>query len=226
MSHRIDLRQVPHPQCRSCDRAERASIDADGLCVNTVSVFDGLPVRCVGEWAYDKIYRLVQYFGIFASGMKAQWRGLSYVETCSGPGRCIARNDRTEMVGTALAIVGHRQFSVLKRAVFIDASSRVVDILNQRIKVLGAAETAAAVVGNYEDGAGICSILDRLPDDCLNLVFIDPTECDVPFATIRQIVARLRHVQPDYQRRPWHRRESEHCICDSFAQPFECPREI
>jgi three-Cys-motif partner protein len=194
MSHQLDLRQSRHPKCQGCDRAERDDIDADGLCTKIMSTHDGLPVRCVGEWAYDKIYRLVQYFGIFASGMKNQWQGLNYVEICSGPGRCITRNDRTEMDGTALAIIHHKQFPKLKKGIFIDASPRVVGILNQRIKALDASHIAEAVVGDYSDAAGICRILNRLPDSCLNLVFIDPTECDVPFQTIQQMVAHLQNA--------------------------------
>ncbi len=159
-----------------------------------MSTLDGLPLRSVGEWAYDKIYRLVQYFGIFAGGMSKRWHGLNYVEICSGPGRCITRNERTEMDGTALAIIRHKQFSKLRKGVFIDASPRVVDILNQRIKTLDASHIAEAVVGDYSNAPGICRILDRLPDSCLNLVFIDPTECDVPFHTIQRIVAHLQNA--------------------------------
>jgi three-Cys-motif partner protein len=151
-------------------------------------------VRCVGEWAYAKIYRLVKYFGIFAGGMSKQWRGLNYVEICSGPGRCISRNDRTEMDGTALAVIRSPQFPKLKKGIFIDASPRVVDVLNQRIKALEASHIAEAVLGDYTDDQGICGILNRLPPRCLNLVFIDPTECDVPFQTIQKIVAHLQNA--------------------------------
>ena len=191
MNRRLDLCQVPQADCRHCSRAERDEIDADGLCTHIKSTLDGLPLRCVGEWAYDKIYRLVQYFGIFASGMKNAWTGLNYVEICSGPGRCLIREDRTEMDGTALAIIRHKQFPVLQNAVFIDASPRVVDVLNQRIKNLGASRIARAAVGDYQQPDSICRILNGLPDGCLNLVFIDPTECDVPFSTLSRIVDHL-----------------------------------
>jgi len=40
-----------------------------------------------------------------------------------------------------------------KRAFSIDASPRVVDILNQRIKTLDASHIAEAVVGDYSDAA-------------------------------------------------------------------------
>jgi three-Cys-motif partner protein len=49
-------------------------------------------------------------------------------------------------------------------------------------------------MGDYGDAPGLCRILKRLPDSCLNLVFIDPTECDVPFSTIQRIVAHLQNA--------------------------------
>jgi hypothetical protein len=96
--------------------------------------------------------------------------------------------------GTALAISHHGQFAKLQKAIFIDASPRVVDILNQRIKALGASHQAEAVRGDYGDAPGISRIFNDLPDSCLNLVFIDPTECDVPFQTIQKIVAHLQNA--------------------------------
>lgn len=191
MSQHLDLRQVIHSECREHDREEREETDGDGLCTNTVSILDGLPVRSVGEWAYDKIYRLVQYFGIFSGGMKNQWSALNYIEIGSGPGRCLIREDCTELDGTAIAIVRNRRFSAIQKAVFVDASPRVVEILNQRLIALGVSPTATASVGDYEDAAKLCEILKDLPQRSLNFVFIDPTECDVPFATIKALVDHI-----------------------------------
>jgi three-Cys-motif partner protein len=193
-SARLDLRECQHTKCGGKACKERDTVDPDGLCTHTASALDSLPVRCVGEWAYDKIYRLVQYFGTFAGGMSKKWHGLNYVEICSGPGRCITREDRKEIDGTAMAIIRHKHFPKLKKGIFIDASPGVVDILNQRIKALNASHIAEAVVGDYADAAGLCRILNRLPDSCLNLVFIDPTECNVPFSTIQRIVAHLQNA--------------------------------
>ena len=191
---RLDLRDCQHPKCGGKGCQQRNTVDSDGLCTHTLSAQDNLPVRCVGEWAYDKIYRLVQYFGTFAGGMSKKWVGLNYVEICSGPGRCITREDRKEIDGTAMAIIRNKHFPKLKKGVFIDASPRVVGILNQRINALGASHIAEAVVGDYSNAAGLCRTLGRLPDSCLNLVFIDPTECDVPFSTIQRIVAHLQNA--------------------------------
>lgn len=80
----IDTKRTPLKQCRKCTgevRNKRTS--KNGCCSNVKSEVDGLPVRCVGAWANDKIYYLVQYFGIFASGMKNKFQNRYYIELCS-----------------------------------------------------------------------------------------------------------------------------------------------
>jgi hypothetical protein len=82
-------------------------------------VFDDGAVRCVGDWAEQKIFYLVQYFGIFATGMKAKWSGkINYIEICSGTGRCINRHTGMEFDGTSLAIMNHKAFKNIRKALF------------------------------------------------------------------------------------------------------------
>lgn len=194
MNQHLDLRQRTHTGCRERSRAEREDTDKDGLCTKIVADLDGLPLRSVGEWAYDKIYPLVQYFGIFAGGMKNQWTALNYIEIGSGPGRCIVREDCTELDGTALAVIRNRKFASIRKAIFFDASPRITAILNERIASLGAESIATAVVGDYEDPSTLTAKLSDLAPHSLNFVFIDPTECDVPFETIELLVAHLANA--------------------------------
>jgi hypothetical protein len=51
---------------------------------------------------------------------------------------------------------------------------------------------AIAVQGDYKDWGKMGSLLGGLPKGHLNLVFIDPTECDVPFETIIKIKEVLK----------------------------------
>ena len=124
----IDTDVRDNADCDRCRNSEVRHTDADGLCTKVRSVVDGLPVRCVGGWANDKIYYLLQYFQIFAKGMAKKWGKLRYVEICSGPGRCCTRNCK-EQDGTALSIVKNEHFDLLSDALFIDYSTNVIDIL-------------------------------------------------------------------------------------------------
>jgi three-Cys-motif partner protein len=191
---KIILDVVLNDACQLCkNKTERKQFEEDDHCGEVLSVVDGFPVRCVGEWAYDKIYRLVQYFGIFAQGMHNKW-GINYIEICSGPGRCILRERGEEINGTALAILKDSRFNFVNQALFIDRGSKVVAALNDRISKIGFGHKAKAVIGDYTDQDALLVELEKLKPNCLNLVFIDPTECNVPFETIRAIATHLKNV--------------------------------
>lgn len=194
-AERLNLRARNNPACRKClNRDERKEFLEQDLCRLALSVLDEMSLRCVGDWAYDKIFRLSQYFGTFVQGMHKRWRGLTYIEICSGPGRCLIRETAEEIDGTSLAIINNPRSGYLGSALFIDINPEAIAILNERIKVVGAYDKARAVIGDYTDAKGIISLLQELPADRLNLVFIDPTECDVPFSTVEAIITSLENV--------------------------------
>lgn len=190
----MNLRKVRNPECKQCTRRERAEWTDGGTCELAPSVHDGRSVRCVGDWAYEKVFHLYKYFEIFTGAMARKWEGLNYIEICSGPGRCIFKETGEEVDGTALAIVNHPKFQLLHSALFIDSDRDTVEVLNHRITALGRQKKATAVVGDYTDTAGIMRILATLPERHLKLVFIDPTDCSVPFVTVASIIERLQNV--------------------------------
>jgi 16S rRNA G966 N2-methylase RsmD len=99
------------------------------------------------------------------------------------------------MDGTAIAVLRNSRASHLKEGIFIDASTRVVEILNLRIKSLPISGiNAYARQGDYSDASNLCNIVAKLSKRSLNLVFIDPTECDVPFSTIKHLVTELQNA--------------------------------
>jgi len=188
---RPDLREIENSNCCICNRLQRKDLTEDGICGATQSMIDGQIVRCVGAWAYQKIFRLIKYFSIFTSGMKDRWCGLNYVEICCGPGRCVVKETRKEIDGSSLAIINNPVFGHIKKALFLDANEQVVKSLNTRIKALLAEDKALALLGNYGDEKQIRQHLSVLPTGHLHFVFIDPTECDIPFRTVETIIATL-----------------------------------
>ena len=183
-----------NPQCKGrCNKEERQDVAESDLCSIVRSVNDGLPIRCVGEWAQQKIYLLTQYFGIFAQGMSNRWKGkINYIEVCSGPGRCVNRQGRSEFDGTALSVIKRPEFKHINKALFFDINDTVITVLNQRIKALNVTN-AKAYLGDYTNPETICSVLKtELNSDSLNLVIVDPTDCSVPFS----FISSLKRVLP------------------------------
>lgn len=96
------------------------------------------------------------------------------------------------MDGTALAIIKHPIFRLLKQAIFVDINKTVLDTLAKRIAAAKAEDKAKVIEGSYLEPGRIRQIVDSLPKRCLTLCFIDPTECNIPFQTIIEIFSGLR----------------------------------
>lgn len=193
---RMDFKETPNISCiKKCNKEKRKETTEDGLCNETTSIIDNLPVRCVGYWAMLKIFHLIQYFGIFTIGMKAMWEGkINYIEICSGPGRCIDRYSGDEFNGTPICIIEHEACKYLNRAIFIDYNRKVVETLNDRILQRNI-KNAKAIFGDYNDSTSICEdIIKETNGQGLNLIFIDPTDCSVPFVLLKNLKKSLKNV--------------------------------
>jgi three-Cys-motif partner protein len=190
----LDLHEVDNKSCRRCKNKQERST-SNGLCDDVQSALDGAPVRCVGQWAFDKIYFLNQYFGIFGNGMKYKWDGkLDYIEVCSGPGRCVVRETGREIDGTALTVINNAFYAHYNSATFFDISQPVVDTLNARLRNRNAHTRAQAMIADYKASQTIARTAKRRSAGGLSLVFIDPTDCGVPFETLRQFKRELGTV--------------------------------
>ena len=196
MATRIELHSQHNETCvKRCNKEERKLRSENDLCSIVRSSIDGMPIRCVGQWAEQKIYLLNQYFGIFAQGMKNKWSEINYIEICSGPGRCINRQYGLEFDGTALSILQHDSSKYIKNALFFDYDTTVVEVLNKRIKQLGCTN-ASAYVGDYNNPNSICDIISQRISQysSLNLVLLDPTDCSVPFELLVKLKETIRNI--------------------------------
>jgi three-Cys-motif partner protein len=192
----IDFNEKLNPSCqKKCNKGKRLEMTEDGICIETTSIIDGLPVRCVREWAFQKIFHLAKYFGIFTIGMKNKWEGnINYIEICSGLGRCVNRTTGIEFNGTAICIIEHEAFKYVNKAIFIDINDTVIDVLNRRIDKRNV-RNAKAIYGDYNKPSLVCAeIVAETNGKGLNLVFIDPTDCSVPFTMLQEITKTLQHV--------------------------------
>jgi three-Cys-motif partner protein len=125
--------------------------------------------------------------------MKNKWE-INYIEICSGPGRCISRETGTEFNGTALSIIKHDSFKHVNKALFFDFNPLIVETLNKRIKLLNTTK-AKAIIGDYYKPEEICeNILKEISPRSLNLIFIDPTDCSVPFNLIRFLKRAIPNI--------------------------------
>jgi three-Cys-motif partner protein len=191
----IDLDVVRNTACeKDCNSKKRDEITDNDLCTRVSSVIDNLRIRCVGEWSRKKIIILVKYFNMFSVSMKKSWNNLYYIEICSGPGRCIDRLLGNEFDGTSLCVARRAEFKNISKAIFFDHNPEIVDILNQRLTKLNL-HNAHAHYGDYFKADDICDYIASETDQKgLYLIFIDPTDCSVPFELIRKLKERFKNI--------------------------------
>ena len=191
----IDLEEVRNPSCEKyCNSKKRDEVTDNDLCMRALSLIDGLPVRCVGEWSRKKIFILVKYFNMFTVSMKNKWNNLYYIEICSGPGKCIDRSVGNEINGTSLCVAKRTEFKNIAKAVFFDNNPKIVEILNHRITKLNL-QNAHAHLGDYFKADDICEYIANETDkNGLYLIFIDPTDCSVPFDLIRKLKVKFKNI--------------------------------
>jgi len=186
----LELNEIYVPECRgNCNQQARQKNAPKGICQIVKSKMDGLPIRCVGGWSKQKIYYLLQYFGVFSKAMHKKWEGnINYVEICSGTGRCIDRDRKIEFDGTALALLKNQEFQYLSHGIFVDFDPEVLSILKNRLHDLDA-ERCNILQGDYNNSKALVESLKSLIDvrTGLTLFFIDPTDCSIPFSLISRI---------------------------------------
>ena len=185
-----DLNIVISKECTgNCNKNDRSLLTLNDICTKVKSEIDGLPIRCVGSWSQQKIYYLLQYFGIFSAAMHDKWSGnINYVEIGCGIGRCVARDLKIEFDGTSLGIIKHKEFEHISKAIFIDFDQYTIEILNKRIDNQSV-NKCYTIVGDYNNPVSLIGSLKELIDirRGLTLFFIDPTDCSVPFDLIYKI---------------------------------------
>lgn len=181
-------------KCNKCSLQDNNNM-INSLCKEVIGT-DGEKIRCVGNWAYQKVYYITRYFNTFNQGMKNKFSEKNYLEICSGPGRCIYKNEGEEYDGTALAILNEPSYEYAKSVLFFDKEEEVVNILNRRIIKLGKEDKSKAFIADYYKYDDIINIISKNINktNSLNLLVIDPTDCSVPFETIKKIKEYLGKV--------------------------------
>ena len=144
---------------------------------------DGLPARVVQTWSERKHYYTRRYMDIFAKGMK-RWPARAYVDLFAGPGMCFLTESNIFVQGSPLISLSYPFTS----RVFVEKDADAADALRTRIRTRG----AAASVIHGDCNQVVAEVRRHLPERGLSLAFVDPTNWQVRFSTISELVKDRR----------------------------------
>jgi len=148
---------------------------------------DGLPARVVGPWSRHKHYVLDQYLGIFAAGMRRKWAHRAYVDLFAGPGVCVDEETGSVFAGSPLLALAQP----FTDHVYVDLDATATDALRQRVTPRQGPQRVTILTGDCN--AVIDQVIDALPKrDCIAFAFIDPSNWEIHFETIRRLAEGRR----------------------------------
>lgn len=141
---------------------------------------DGYLAMIVGPWAKDKLHYIRAYCYIFNMDMKDKWNTRTYIDLFAGPGKCIIDTTNEEIEGSPLiALQSKVPFT---HYFFNDISADAIDSVRKRTTSL-----SNITYFNKDCNEIIQDLLQKLPSSSLDFCFIDPTNWQIKFDSIRKL---------------------------------------
>ncbi len=146
---------------------------------------DGKLVIKAGPWAKDKLFYIKRYCYILNAGMKNKWPIRTYIDLFAGPGRCLIEGTKEEIDGSSLIALKCKV--PFTHYFFNDIEPRLIESLQARAKSFDSA-TISYFSRNCNEL--IDDLLRKLPSDSLDFCFIDPTNWQIKFDSMRRLTAK------------------------------------
>lgn len=147
---------------------------------NLVSQVDGLITRESGPWIKRKHYYLKEYIKIFTTGMGNKWAGrLTFIDLFAGPGRCLIERTKAEEEGSPILALQYP----FGKYIFVEESPALMEALKQRCA--NSPKKDSVVFIENDSNKSIHEVVGQMPSGNLNLAFIDPTDVDIHYETIK-----------------------------------------
>jgi three-Cys-motif partner protein len=146
---------------------------------------DGELAIRVGPWAKDKLFYIGRYCYIFNVGMKNKWPIRTYIDLFTGPGRCLIEGTNEEIDGSPLIALNCGV--PFTHYFFNDIELSFIEVLQARAKPFD-----SAVISYFSRNCNeiIDELIQKLPLDSLDFCFIDPTNWQINFDSIRRLTEK------------------------------------
>jgi three-Cys-motif partner protein len=149
---------------------------------------DGLPIYACGSWTIHKLFHLCQYLATTTTAMVGnnKFKSVNYIDLFSSSGVCQTQSDGSRhrrYPGSALLAAGcTKPFDNL---FLVEEEKGSLDALKSRIARLGSRSS----IHTWNDDANkiVTKVAQSIPEQSLNVAFIDPYALDIHFSTIKTL---------------------------------------
>jgi len=143
---------------------------------------DGQLAIVIGPWAREKLHYIQRYCDVFNTAMKGKWSKRTYIDLFSGPGICITEDTGKEFDGSPLIALKCKE--PFTHYFFNDKDMRAINSLKGRVASLSSGNINYF---NKDCNEVIEDLLRQLPPSALDFCFIDPTNWQIKFDSIRKL---------------------------------------
>lgn len=148
---------------------------------------DGEFVLKIGLWALGKLSYIKRYCDVFNTAMKDKWSKRTYIDLFAGAGKCLVEATMKEVDGSPLVALSSKV--PFTHYFFNDISVSAIESLQKRTAHTGVQSIAYF---SKDCNAVVDDLLSCLPPGSLDFCFIDPTNWQISFDSIRKLTERRR----------------------------------
>ena len=146
---------------------------------------DGQLARVIGPWAREKLHYIQRYCDVFNTAMKEKWGKRAYIDLFSGPGICVTEDTGKEFDGSPLIALKCKES--FTHYFFNDKDTYAIISLKCRVASLSSGNIDYFSYFNKDCNEVIEDLIQQLPPSALDFCFIDPTNWQIKFDSIRKL---------------------------------------
>ncbi len=147
---------------------------------------DGELAIKIGRWAKDKLFYIQRICHIFNTGMKDIWQTRVYIDLLAGPGICVV-DEKEEILGSPLLALSCE--TPFTHYYFNDLNKDLIKALQSRVSFC---KFAKVEYFSKDCNSVIDDLLTKLPDNSLDLCFIDLLNWEIHFNSIQKLTSQRR----------------------------------
>ncbi len=190
----MEVRKAVNLACRkTCQKHSKSVSNKFKICPIVNSCIDQLPIRCIEDWEYDRIYYFLRYYDAICYSIKEKVK-INVIAFTNDPGRNIIRSSGIEFDGPALSSFYRNKNKKLNHNFFVCHNAHYSEILRKRIVLSAESDVTNGIEFFYGLPDQIEMLCDNINKQDLTIIYIDSSRCEINFSTIQAIKEKLPNV--------------------------------
>lgn len=190
----MEIRMAVNLACKKkCFQTNRTWADKNKICTAINSCIDQLPVRCIEDWEYERIYYFIHYYDLIFNSISDKTK-INIIAYSNDPGRNIVHEKGIEIDGPALSILYRNNTEKLGHTFYMCRRTELTDILNQRILLTGKQDKCSGLEIFFNNSEQMEILAESISKRDITIIYIDSPLCEVNFDTIAAIKEKLPNL--------------------------------